>query len=127
MCEQTFSDNYSQEFVIYNETGIDISFIVAYHHKFHHQNKKTTAYHRLVCSFSLPSVTGVMSTFRRQQRFCSAVLLVAAKSALSILTDAFVVLGLVFPYQIKRLACGNVYEMTYLGRVGCKITTQPVN
>jgi len=36
MCEQTFSDNYSQEFVIYNETGIDISFIVAYHH----QNRK---------------------------------------------------------------------------------------
>ena len=125
MCEQTFSDNYSQEFVIYNETGIDISFIVAYHHQ---NRKKTTAYRRLVGSFSLPSVTGVMSTFRRQQRFCSAVLLVAAKSALSILTDAFVVLGLViFPYQIKRLACGNVYEMTCLGRVGCKTTTQSVN
>ena len=32
--------NYSQEFVIYNETGIDISLTVAYHHKFYHQNKK---------------------------------------------------------------------------------------
>jgi len=37
---QTFSDDYSQEFVIYNETVIDISLVVAYHHKFHHQNKK---------------------------------------------------------------------------------------
>jgi len=25
---------------LYNETGIDISLLVAYHHKFHHQNKK---------------------------------------------------------------------------------------
>jgi len=37
---QTFSDDYSQEFVIYNEIGIDISLILAYHHKFYHQNKK---------------------------------------------------------------------------------------
>jgi len=37
---QTFSDDYSQEFVICNETGIDISLIVAHHHKFRHQNKK---------------------------------------------------------------------------------------
>jgi len=43
--------DYSQEFVIYNETGIDISLVVAYHHKFHHQNKKTV-YRLLVCSFS---------------------------------------------------------------------------
>ena len=35
-----FSGDYSQEFVIYNETGINISLIVAYHHKFHQQNKK---------------------------------------------------------------------------------------
>ena len=34
-----FTDDYLQEFVIYNETVIDISLIVAYHHKFHHQNK----------------------------------------------------------------------------------------
>ena len=69
-----FSDDYSQEFVIYNETGIDISLIVAYHHKFHHQNKKkTTIYRLLVCSLSLASLTDVMVIFRRQQRFFSAV------------------------------------------------------
>jgi len=28
---QTFSEDYSQEFVIYNETGIDISLTMAYH------------------------------------------------------------------------------------------------
>jgi len=28
--------------VIYNETGIDISLIVEYHHKFHHQNKNNS-------------------------------------------------------------------------------------
>ena len=39
---QTFSGDYLREFVIYNETGIDISLTVAYHPKFHHQNKKTT-------------------------------------------------------------------------------------
>ena len=33
-------DDYSQEFVMYNETGIDISLTVAYHRKFHHKNKK---------------------------------------------------------------------------------------
>ena len=66
---QTFSDDYSQEFVIYNETGIDVSLIVAYHHKFHHQTKKTTVYRLLVCSSSLASITDIMSIFRRQQRF----------------------------------------------------------
>jgi len=66
---QTFSGDYSQEFVIYDETGIDISLIVAYHHKFRHQKqKKTTVYRLLVCSFSLASITDVMSIFRRQQR-----------------------------------------------------------
>jgi len=64
-----FSGDYSQEFVIYNETGINISLIVAYHHKFHQQNKKTTVYCLLVCLFSLASITNVMSIFRRQQRF----------------------------------------------------------
>jgi len=33
---------------------------------------------------------------------------------------AFVVLGLVFPYQAKRLAWGNVSEMIILRQVGCK-------
>ena len=37
--------------------------------KFRHQNKKTTIYRLLVCSFTLVSVTDVMSIFRRQQRF----------------------------------------------------------
>jgi len=37
---QTFSGGHSQEFVIYNETGIDTSLIVAYNNKFRHQNKK---------------------------------------------------------------------------------------
>jgi len=84
---QTFSGDYSQEFVIYDETGIDISLIVAYRHKFRHQNKKkTTVYRLLVCSFSLASITDVMSIFRRQQRFFPLFLLAAAKSALSILT-----------------------------------------
>jgi len=40
MPQADVSDDYSQEFVIYSETGIDISFIVAFHHKFHHQDKK---------------------------------------------------------------------------------------
>jgi len=31
---------HKEEFVIYNETGIDISLTVAYHDKLHHQNKK---------------------------------------------------------------------------------------
>ena len=49
-----------EEFVIYrpNETGIDISLTVAYHDKFHHQNKtKTTTAYRLVSSFLLTSIT----------------------------------------------------------------------
>ena len=41
---QTFSDDYSQEFVICNETGINVSLTVAYHHKFRHQNKKKQLY-----------------------------------------------------------------------------------
>jgi len=52
-----FSDDYSQEFVIYNENGIDISLLVAYHPKFHKQN--TTLYRLLVCLFSLASITDV--------------------------------------------------------------------
>ena len=41
-----------------NETGIDISLTVAYHDKFHHQNKtKTTTAYRLVLSFLLTSIT----------------------------------------------------------------------
>jgi len=52
--------------------GIAINLIVAYHHKFHHQNKKT-AYRLLVCSFSLASVTDVMSIFRRRQKIFFAV------------------------------------------------------
>jgi len=69
MPQADVSDDYSQEFVIYSETGIDISFIVAFHHKFHHQDKTTTVYRLLVCSFSLASITEVMSIFRRQERF----------------------------------------------------------
>ena len=69
---QTFSDDYSQEFVIYNETGIDISLIVAYHHKFYHQNKKNN-HISSAGSLSLASLTDVMVIFRRQQRFFSAV------------------------------------------------------
>jgi len=48
-----------------NETGIDISLTVAYHHKFHHQNKKKQPY--IVCWY----VRNVY--FRRQKRFFSAV------------------------------------------------------
>jgi len=81
-----FSGDYSQEFVIYNKTGIDISLIVAYQHKFHHQNKRTTVYYLLVCSFSLASITDVMSIFGRQQRLFPLFLLATAKSVLSILT-----------------------------------------
>jgi len=40
MPSQTLSDDYSQQLMTYNETGIDISLVMAYHHKFHHQNKK---------------------------------------------------------------------------------------
>jgi len=40
-------DDYSHEFVMYNETGIDISLTVAYHRKFHHKNKKKQPY--IVC------------------------------------------------------------------------------
>ena len=61
----TFFDDYSQEFVLHNETGTDISLIMSYHQKFHHQNKKQL----LVCSFSLASSSDVMSIFRRQQGF----------------------------------------------------------
>ena len=72
--------------MIYNETVIDIGLIVAYHHKFHHQNKKPTVYRLLVCSFSLASISDIMSIFRRQQRFYPLFLLATAKSALTILT-----------------------------------------
>jgi len=61
----TFFYDYSREFVLYNETGTDISLIMSYHQKFHHQNKKQL----LVCSFSLASSSDVMSIFRRQQGF----------------------------------------------------------
>jgi len=81
-----FTDDYLQEFVIYNETVIDISLIVAYHHKFHHQNKNQPYNRLLVCSFSLASITDVMSIFRRQQGFFPLFLLAAAKSALRNLT-----------------------------------------
>ena len=37
---EVLPDDYFQASVIYNETGTDISLTVAYHHKFHHQNKK---------------------------------------------------------------------------------------
>jgi len=73
--------------VIYNETGIDISLIVASHHKFHHQKKKTIVYRLLVCWLSLASITDVMSTFRGQQRFFPLFLLAAAKSELNVLTN----------------------------------------
>ena len=72
--------------MIYNETVIDISLTVAHHNKFHHQNKTTTAYRLLVCSFSLASITEVTSIFGRQQVFFPLFLLAAAKSAFSILT-----------------------------------------
>ena len=74
--------------MIYNETVIDISLIVAYHHKFHHQKQKKQPYiHRLlVCSFSLASINNVMSIFTRQQGFFQLFLLAAAKSALRNLT-----------------------------------------
>jgi len=40
---------------------------------------------------------------------------------------AFVVLGLVFPYQAKRLAWGMSLKWPILCRVGCKATTQSIN
>ena len=52
------------------------------HHEFRHQNKKTTVYRLLVCSFSVASITDVMSIFRRQQRFFPLFLPAAANSAL---------------------------------------------
>jgi len=72
--------------VIYNEIGIDISLILAYHHKFYHQNKKTAVY--IVCwyVFLLASITDAMSIVKRQQRLFPQFLLAAVKSALSILT-----------------------------------------
>jgi len=39
---------------------------------------------------------------------------------------AFVVLGLVFPYQAKRLAWGTSPKWPILCRVGCKTTTQSI-
>ena len=49
------------------------------------RKQKTTVYRLLVWSFSLASITDVVSIFRRQQRYFPLFLLVAAKSALSIL------------------------------------------
>ena len=89
--------------MIYNETVIDISLIVAYDHKFHSQNKKATVYRLLVCSFSLASITDVMSIFRRQQRFFPLFLLTAAKSALSILTVKCRVLLTLISSAIRNL------------------------
>jgi len=40
---------HKEEFVIYNETGIDISLTVAYHDKLHHQNKKKQQLHIVWC------------------------------------------------------------------------------
>jgi len=40
---------------------------------------------------------------------------------------AFVVLGLVFPYQAKRLAWGTSPKWPILYQVGCKTTTQSIN
>jgi len=37
---------------------------------------------------------------------------------------AFVVLGLLFPYQARRLAWGTSLKLPVLCRVGCKTTTQ---
>jgi len=50
------------------------------------KTKKTTAYRRLVCSFSLTSITDVMSISKKQERFFSLCFLTAAKSALTRLT-----------------------------------------
>ena len=83
-CSRTaFTGSYSQEFVIYSETGIDICLTMAYHHKFRHQNKKTTVYRLLVYLFSFTSITDVVSTIRKQQRFFPLFLLTATKSVLS--------------------------------------------
>jgi len=49
------------------------------------KQKTTTEYRLLVWSFSLASITDVMSIFRRQPKFFMLFLLAAAKSALSIL------------------------------------------
>jgi len=98
--------------VIYNETCIDISLI---NHKFHHQNKKTTVYHLLVCSFSLASITDVMSIFRRQKRFVPLFLLAAAKSALSILTVKYRVLLTSLSSAIRNLTapCSSQYSFPH--------------
>jgi len=40
---------------------------------------------------------------------------------------AFVVLGLVFPYKAKRLACGTSPKWPILCRVGHKTLTQSIN
>jgi len=106
---QTFSGGHSQEFVIYNETGIDTSLIVAYNHKFRHQNKKTTVYRLLVCSFSLASITDVMSIIRRQQRVFPLFLLAAAKSALSSLTVKYRVLLPSLISAIRNLTASRVH------------------
>jgi len=39
---------------------------------------------------------------------------------------AFVVLGLVFPYQVERLAWGTSPKLPILCRVGCKTLTQSI-
>ena len=77
------SDDYSPEFVINNETGIDNSLTVAYHRKFHHGNTKKQP----TSSAGLfVFVTDVMSSFRWQLRSFPLFLLGAVKSVLSVLT-----------------------------------------
>jgi len=84
---QTFSADYSQEFVIYNETVIDISLIVAYHHKFHHQNKKNSR----ISSAGMFVFVGInhwrdVYFLEGSKDFFTLFMLAAAKSALTILT-----------------------------------------
>ena len=78
---------------LYNETGIDISLIVAYHHKYH-QNKTNNR----ISSAGMFVFVGINHWrrpnvfFRRQQWFVRCFFLAAAKSALTILIVKYRVL-----------------------------------
>ena len=71
LCDVTsscaYAGDYSQQFVKYNETGIDISLTVTHHHKFHNLKKNNCALSAGMF-FSLTAITAVMSIFRMQQR-----------------------------------------------------------
>jgi len=73
--------------VIYNETVIDISLIVAYHHTFHHQNKKNSGMSS-ACMFVFVGSNHWRDVYflESSKDFFPLSMLAAAKSALTILT-----------------------------------------